>query len=157
MNNWCICWVSTYNFTGILIFKGLTARRLYKSFGVKGLIVTTKFAEKHYTDIYMLLHYLTSSEVLPTINRFKRTKIRRFGSINRYKRTKIRRFGRSSTFIRYDTKVKCLNVWIIFNIDIAYTQARYTELSLRETAALKFDFRYWQNCHVLYRRNPQQQ
>jgi hypothetical protein len=25
-------------FTGILIFKGLTARRLYKSFGVKGLI-----------------------------------------------------------------------------------------------------------------------
>jgi hypothetical protein len=24
-------------FTGILIFKGLTARRLYKSFGVKGL------------------------------------------------------------------------------------------------------------------------
>jgi hypothetical protein len=26
-------------FTGILIFKGLTARRLYKSFGVKGLIV----------------------------------------------------------------------------------------------------------------------
>jgi hypothetical protein len=26
-------------FTGILIFKGLTARRLYKSFGVKGLKV----------------------------------------------------------------------------------------------------------------------
>jgi hypothetical protein len=26
-------------FTGILIFKGLIARRLYKSFGVKGLIV----------------------------------------------------------------------------------------------------------------------
>jgi hypothetical protein len=26
-------------FTGILIFKGLTARRLYKSFGVKGLIL----------------------------------------------------------------------------------------------------------------------
>jgi hypothetical protein len=25
-------------FTGILIFEGLTARRLYKSFGVKGLI-----------------------------------------------------------------------------------------------------------------------
>jgi hypothetical protein len=25
---------------GILIFKGLTARRLYKSFGVKGLTVT---------------------------------------------------------------------------------------------------------------------
>jgi hypothetical protein len=26
-------------FTGILIFKGFTARRLYKSFGVKGLKV----------------------------------------------------------------------------------------------------------------------
>jgi hypothetical protein len=25
-------------FNGILIFKGLTARRLYKSFGVKGLV-----------------------------------------------------------------------------------------------------------------------
>jgi hypothetical protein len=38
MNNWCICWLLTHIFTGISIFKGLTARRLYKSFGVKGLI-----------------------------------------------------------------------------------------------------------------------
>jgi hypothetical protein len=38
MNNWCICWLFTHIFTGILIFKGLTARRLYKSFGFKGLI-----------------------------------------------------------------------------------------------------------------------
>jgi hypothetical protein len=37
MNNWCVCWFLTHIFTGILIFKGLTARRLYKSFGVKGL------------------------------------------------------------------------------------------------------------------------
>jgi hypothetical protein len=37
MNNWCICWLFTHIFTGILIFKLLTARRLYKSFGVKGL------------------------------------------------------------------------------------------------------------------------
>jgi hypothetical protein len=29
-------------FTGILIFKELTARRLYKSFGIKGLIQVTK-------------------------------------------------------------------------------------------------------------------
>jgi hypothetical protein len=29
-------------FTGILIFKGLTVRRLYKSFGVKGLILVYK-------------------------------------------------------------------------------------------------------------------
>jgi hypothetical protein len=37
MNNWYICWFSTNILTGILIFKGLTARRLYTSFGVKGL------------------------------------------------------------------------------------------------------------------------
>jgi hypothetical protein len=39
MNNWCICWFFTNIFTGILNLKGLTARRLYKSFGVKGLIM----------------------------------------------------------------------------------------------------------------------
>jgi hypothetical protein len=38
MNNCCICWFFAHIFTGVLIFKGLTARRLYKSFGVKGLI-----------------------------------------------------------------------------------------------------------------------
>jgi hypothetical protein len=38
MNNWCICWFSTHIFTGVLICKALTARRLYKSFGVKGLL-----------------------------------------------------------------------------------------------------------------------
>jgi hypothetical protein len=37
MNNCCICWFSRIFLLGILIFKGLTARRLYKSFGVKGL------------------------------------------------------------------------------------------------------------------------
>jgi hypothetical protein len=48
MNNWCICWFFTHILLGILIFKGLTKRRLYKSFGVKGLklvvhIVSTVF------------------------------------------------------------------------------------------------------------------
>jgi hypothetical protein len=38
MNNWCICWFSRIVLLGILIFKGLNARRFYKSFGVKGLI-----------------------------------------------------------------------------------------------------------------------
>jgi hypothetical protein len=38
MNNRCICWIFTYILLGILIFKGLTARHLYKSFGVKGLM-----------------------------------------------------------------------------------------------------------------------
>jgi hypothetical protein len=39
MNNCCICWFSRIFLLGILIFKRLTARRLYKSFGVKGLNV----------------------------------------------------------------------------------------------------------------------
>jgi hypothetical protein len=38
MNNWYICWFFTHTLVGILIFKGLNARRLYESFGVKGLI-----------------------------------------------------------------------------------------------------------------------
>jgi hypothetical protein len=38
MNNWCIYCFSRIFLLGILIFKGLTARRLYKSFGVKGLM-----------------------------------------------------------------------------------------------------------------------
>jgi hypothetical protein len=38
MNNWCNCWFFTRMLLGILIFKGLTSRRLYKSFGVKGLM-----------------------------------------------------------------------------------------------------------------------
>jgi hypothetical protein len=38
MNNWFICWFFTHIFTRGLIFKGITARRLYKSFGVTGLI-----------------------------------------------------------------------------------------------------------------------
>jgi hypothetical protein len=41
MNNWCICWFLRIFLLGILIFKWLTARRLYKSFGVKGLILST--------------------------------------------------------------------------------------------------------------------
>jgi hypothetical protein len=47
MNNWCICWFSRIFLLGILIFKGLTARRLYKFFGVKGLnIIIGKLKEK---------------------------------------------------------------------------------------------------------------
>jgi hypothetical protein len=41
MNNWCIRWFSRIFLLGILIFKRLTARRPYKSFGVKGLKLHT--------------------------------------------------------------------------------------------------------------------
>jgi hypothetical protein len=41
MNNWCICWFSRIFLLAILIFKGLTARRLYKSFSVKGLRINS--------------------------------------------------------------------------------------------------------------------
>jgi hypothetical protein len=43
MNNWCICWFSRIFLLGILIFKGLTALRVYKSFGVKGLTEAARF------------------------------------------------------------------------------------------------------------------
>jgi hypothetical protein len=42
MNNWCICWFFAHISIEDLIFKGLTARRVYKSFGVKGLILLAK-------------------------------------------------------------------------------------------------------------------
>jgi hypothetical protein len=38
MNDWCNSWLFTHISLGILIFKGITARRLDKPFGVKGLI-----------------------------------------------------------------------------------------------------------------------
>jgi hypothetical protein len=40
MNNWLFVGFLRIFLLGILIFKGLTARRLYMSFGVKGLRVS---------------------------------------------------------------------------------------------------------------------
>jgi hypothetical protein len=50
MNNCCVCWFFTHILLVILIFKGLNARRLYKSFGVKGLktgLLDEKSANNH--------------------------------------------------------------------------------------------------------------
>jgi hypothetical protein len=44
MNNWRIFWFFTRIFAGYFNFKGLTALRLYKSFGVKGLILLYIFS-----------------------------------------------------------------------------------------------------------------
>jgi hypothetical protein len=47
---------------GILIFKGLTARRLCKSFGVKGLILSPKpIADQTQTDSTVNCHMLISN------------------------------------------------------------------------------------------------
>jgi hypothetical protein len=51
MNNCSICWFFTHIFLGILIFKGLTARRLYKSFDGKGLINKYGLSEHTHCDI----------------------------------------------------------------------------------------------------------
>jgi hypothetical protein len=54
MNNWCICWFfSSIFLLGILIFKGFTARRLYKSFGVESL-TTSGSVSLHSTALFRL-------------------------------------------------------------------------------------------------------
>jgi phosphorylcholine metabolism protein LicD len=56
MNNWCICWFFTHIFTVDLIVKGLTARHLYKSFDVKGLIFNTVSDIFVSSDLYFNMH-----------------------------------------------------------------------------------------------------
>jgi hypothetical protein len=51
---------------GILIFKGLTARRLYKSLGVKGLINQRDFPNQHSATRVIMRPKLTSDHSLPS-------------------------------------------------------------------------------------------
>jgi hypothetical protein len=64
MNNWCICWFSLVVLQEILIFKGLTARRLYKSFGVKG------FTAKSPVRIGNIVHCKTRCNFGPHLTPF---------------------------------------------------------------------------------------
>jgi hypothetical protein len=47
----------------ILIFKGLTARRLYKSFGVKGLMNTADTRE--YISLYLCVPEMSKTQFIP--------------------------------------------------------------------------------------------
>jgi hypothetical protein len=66
MNNWYIIDFSRIFLLGILIFKGLTARHLYKSFGVKGLIY----------DLHSHYKRLETCSVIPTIKHEQRERER---------------------------------------------------------------------------------
>jgi hypothetical protein len=59
MNNCCICCFFTLIFTGDFNFKGLTAQRLYKSFGVKGLM-SASLISAAYNSLTYLGTYLPS-------------------------------------------------------------------------------------------------
>jgi hypothetical protein len=61
MNNWCIVGFSCIFLLEILIFKGLTAQRLYKSFGIKGLImIKSKMLEVYCLDQHHIQEDLNS-------------------------------------------------------------------------------------------------
>jgi hypothetical protein len=82
MNNRCIYLFFMHILLGILIFKSLTARRLYKSFGVKGLIACTCFQHlfaDHQKALYIqqLVYF-----VLKLVELFKLLTYIFIGSIN---------------------------------------------------------------------------
>jgi hypothetical protein len=61
MNNWRIIGFSRISLLGILVFKGLNTRRLYKSFGVKGLIM--QLTLRHWPAVIPL--YVSSAYSTP--------------------------------------------------------------------------------------------
>jgi hypothetical protein len=63
MNNYVFVGFSRIFLLGILILKGLTARRLYKSFGVKGLIQSPNINGFSMLSNYLRLHKTSSNRV----------------------------------------------------------------------------------------------
>jgi hypothetical protein len=72
MNNWCICWFFTHILLGILIFKGLTARRHYMSFGVKGLILNKL---KKSTSVWSRYTDVDDVSSLSLLSKFKQNRL----------------------------------------------------------------------------------
>jgi hypothetical protein len=64
MNNWRICWFFAHIFTGDLNFKALTARRRYKSFGVRGL-------SKNANNSTVILDNLRVAAILTVMSQLK--------------------------------------------------------------------------------------
>jgi hypothetical protein len=64
MNNFCIYWFFTHILLGILNFKGLTAQRLYKSFGVKGSIISSPLSLiAGLSDVQLVSHPFKQKEI----------------------------------------------------------------------------------------------
>jgi hypothetical protein len=57
MNNWWICWFFTHIFTADFHFKGFPARRVYKSFRVKGLMFRRQELQIHRLGNLLILNH----------------------------------------------------------------------------------------------------
>jgi hypothetical protein len=68
MTNWCICWFPSIFLLGILIFRGLTGRRFYKSFGVKWLKKKRTVQRRWKSQPYTSREVYSGSSLLTDLN-----------------------------------------------------------------------------------------